>query len=174
MRRFYLLIVLLITACSNPLTTRIEVTMTPDSAFSLTSSAFREGGSIPPRYSCKGKDVSPDLVWSEPPEGTASLALTLTDPDARGFVHWVVWNIPAAATGFTEGAVPEGAIQGRNSFRRDGWGGPCPPSGSHHYVFTLYALDTTIDLPAGSSLIALQETMSGHVLAQAKLTGLFP
>jgi len=169
-----LLMVLLVAACNPRENGETGGTMTPDATFQLISSAFQEDGSIPKKYSCKGEDVSPPLSWSGQPEATVSLALTMTDPDAHGFVHWVVWNIPASASSFAEGEVPTSAVEGRNNFRRVGWGGPCPPSGSHHYVFTLYALDSALDLREGATLSDLQEAMSGHILGQASLTGVFP
>ena len=171
---FALLIVLFVAACDPAENSQTEGMMTPDSNFRLTSSAFQEGGLIPQKFSCRGEDISPALEWVGQPEGTISLALTLTDPDARGFVHWVVWNIPASESGFAEGSVSAGAVEGMNNFRRAGWAGPCPPSGSHRYVFTLYALDTMIDLAEGATRNDLQESMNGHILAQAMLSGLFP
>lgn len=171
---YCLLVLILITACAPSENGSIGGTIVPDSTFQLISDAFEEGGSIPQRHSCHGEEVSPSLAWSGQPEGTAGLALTVTDPDARGFVHWVVWNIPPSDNNLTEGAVPAGAVEEMNNFRRVGWAGPCPPSGSHRYVFTLYALDTTIDLPEGAALSELEAAIDGHVLARAILTGTFP
>lgn len=167
-------LLLLITACGPSENSSIGGTMAPDSTFQLNSDAFEEGGSIPQRHSCRGEDISPALAWFGQPEGTAGFALTVTDPDARGFVHWVVWNIPSSVNSLTEGALPAGAVEGTNNFRRVGWAGPCPPSGSHRYVFTLFALDSTIDLPEGATLSELQNAIDGHVLARATLTGMFP
>lgn len=171
---FYLLLFALLAACSPSETGSTGSTMSPAATFQLTSDAFEEGGSIPQRYSCRGEDISPALAWSGHPAETASFVLSVTDPDARGFVHWAVWNIPGDANSISEGALPSGAVEGMNNFRRIGWAGPCPPSGNHRYVFTLYALDSTIDLPEGATLNDLQDAMNGHVLAQATLTGVFP
>jgi Raf kinase inhibitor-like YbhB/YbcL family protein len=171
----FLLLAALFPACSRSDINQREVTsMTPEISFSLNSSAFQEGDSIPEKFSCRGEDVSPELSWNGQPAQTASLALTVIDPDARDFVHWSVWNIQPETGDIPEGSVPGGAVQGRNNFGNVGWGGPCPPSGSHHYVFTLYALDTDLDLADGSSLNDLQAAMENHILAQAQLTGVFP
>lgn len=152
-------------------------------ALSITSPVFQPNASIPARYTCQGDDLSPALEWSAPPPGTKSLALILDDPDAPmgTWVHWVVYNLPASSRGLPEKAsqgasktasLPEGALQGMNSFNRVNYGGPCPPSGEHHYIFHLYALDTAI---SGDSLNkeALLKAMDGHILAQGELVGLY-
>jgi Raf kinase inhibitor-like YbhB/YbcL family protein len=149
-----------------------EVTMT------LTSTAFQEGETIPDHYTCDGQDRSPELHWIGVPEGTRSFVLILDDPDAPGgtFNHWVIFNIPADATGLEEGLpkiaqLESGAIQLRNSFRIAGYGGPCPPPGpAHNYTFTLYALDTTIDLTSSATKAEVLGAIENHVLAQAELT----
>jgi Raf kinase inhibitor-like YbhB/YbcL family protein len=112
----------------------------------LESKAFKAGGVIPAAHTCDGRDASPDLIWSDPPEGTAAFALVCDDPDAPAgtWVHWLAWNIPAAARRLAEGIqslpeLPDGTRQGSNDFRRVGYGGPCPPSGTHRYFFRLYA-----------------------------------
>jgi Raf kinase inhibitor-like YbhB/YbcL family protein len=104
-----------------------------------------------------------------------SFALIVDDPDAPmgTWVHWVVWNIPAPATGIAEGKLPEGAVSGRNSWRRNGWGGPSPPSGTHRYFFKLYALDTVLELPHTTDAAGLERAMKGHVLGQATLMGTY-
>ncbi len=151
-------------------------------SFRLESPAFEDGGTIPAVYTCDGQDISPPLRWSDPPEGTRSFALICDDPDAPvgTWVHWVMYNIPpdqrALAEGVpTVGILPDGARQGRNSWpHRLGYGGPCPPSGTHRYVFKLYALDTLLDLePEQADTRALGEAMQGHILAQAQLIGLY-
>ena len=138
----------------------------------LSSSAFEHGGMIPSTYTCDGKDISPPLAVSGVPDGTVSLALVMDDPDAPGgtFDHWVVWNIPPQATEFAEGTEPPG-VEGRTDFGRLGYGGPCPPSGVHRYMFRIYALDAALDLPEGSRKGQLLKAMQGHVLAQALLQG---
>jgi len=146
----------------------------------LTSSAFQEGKSIPSLYTCDGKDMSPPLSWSGAPEGAKSFALIADDPDApRGtWVHWVLWNLPAAATELKEGIpvtphLPSGALQGKNDSGETGYGGPCPPSGIHQYFFKLYALDTTLSLISGATKSELEAAMKRHVLSQATLIGLY-
>lgn len=146
----------------------------------LTSSAFSYGQPIPVKYSCKGEDVSPPLAWDEPPAGTKSFALIMDDPDAPmgTWVHWVLFNIPAAARGLPEGvptdpAFADGSVQGVTSARSVGYHGPCPPSGTHRYFFKLYALDTILDLSSKADKKALLAAMEGHILAQAELMGTF-
>lgn len=149
-------------------------------AFALTSSVFAQGEPIPSKYSCDGDDISPPLQWSEPPAGTQSLALIADDPDAPvgTWVHWVLFNLPAASRGLPE-AVPtdqelaDGSRHGQNSWRRSGYGGPCPPGGTHRYFFKLYALDTTLDLAAGASKEQLLGAMEGHILAETELMGVY-
>lgn len=148
----------------------------------ITSAGFEHEGIIPNAYSCDGADISPELNWTGVPAGAQSLALIMDDPDAPGgtFVHWVIFNIPADATGLEENVpktatLASGAIQGRNGFGEIGYGGPCPPSGqSHRYFFKLYALDTTLDLASGASKAQLLAAIEGHILAEAQLMGNFP
>jgi Raf kinase inhibitor-like YbhB/YbcL family protein len=145
------------------------------------SSAFRDGASIPARYTCKGENISPPLAWTGAPAGTVSFALLLTDPDAPGgeFLHWLVFNLPADSAGLKEGQpnnfkLASGAVQGVNDFGRPGYGGPCPPPGrSHRYVFQLFALDQEIDPRAISRAADLIRAMDGHILARALMTGVF-
>ena len=140
--------------------------------------AFSDGGAIPSRYTCDGKDGSPELAFSGIPAGTKSLALICDDPDAPSgvFVHWVLFDLPPLAAKLPESIPgiakpPTGGVQGKNDFGKIGYGGPCPPSGTHRYEFKLYALDTELKLPAGSSKANVVAAMQGHVLAEAKLTG---
>jgi len=150
-------------------------------AFTLTSSAFGSGAAIPEQYSCKGADNSPALEWSGAPAHVASFALIMDDPDAPAgtWVHWVLWNLPANAHSLPEGVskreqLDNGARQGRNSFRKAGYNGPCPPAGAtHRYFFRLYALDGALDLAAGASRSQLDAAIKGHVLAQAEYMGKF-
>ncbi|RMF58605.1 MAG: YbhB/YbcL family Raf kinase inhibitor-like protein [Calditrichaeota bacterium] len=144
----------------------------------LTSSAFKEGGMIPMKYTCDGIDISPPLSWDKAPEGTRSFALICDDPDApaKTWVHWVIFNIPGDQTELPENVPPQkqlpfGAIQGTNDFRKIGYGGPCPPGGVHRYYFKLYALDTLLDLPAGATKEDLLKAMEGHIIAQGQLMG---
>lgn len=146
---------------------------------SMSSAAFQEGEVIPASYTCQGQDVSPPLTWSEPPAGTQSLALIVDDPDAPVgvFTHWVIFNIPADSRGLSEAVptqaeLPSGALQGKNDFGRMGYTGPCPPPGRpHRYQFTVYALDSRLDLTAGVAKTQLLTAMQGHVLAQGELSG---
>jgi Raf kinase inhibitor-like YbhB/YbcL family protein len=149
-------------------------------SFQLTSRAFSNGESIPPAYTCDGEDISPPLQWGDPPQGAQSLALILDDPDAPAgiWVHWVLYNLPADARALPEGIspqaeLPDGGQHGQSSWQRLGYGGPCPPSGTHRYIFKLYALDTRLDVPTGASKSQVLRAMEGHILAQAELTGLY-
>ena len=144
----------------------------------ITSSAFSEGEMIPTRYTCDGPDVSPDLAWTGVPETTQSLALICDDPDAPmgTWVHWVLFNIPPGDRGLPgeispDAALENGARHGTNDFGRLGYGGPCPPGGTHRYFFKLYALDTELDLASGITKAQLIEAMEGHILAEAQLMG---
>lgn len=144
----------------------------------ITSSAFEDGGLIPAKYTCDGADVSPPLQWDAVPEGTRSIALICDDPDAPmgTWVHWVLFNLPSDAKELaqnipTEETLPNGAKQGVNDFGRVGYGGPCPPGGTHRYFFKIYALDTELDLQAGADKRQLLKTMEGHILGQGQLIG---
>lgn len=146
----------------------------------LTSAAFREGEAIPSQYTCDGEDLSPPLAWTPAPDGTKSLALISDDPDAPmgTWVHWVVYNIPPVLQQLPEAfpADPEradGTRQGATDFGRIGYGGPCPPSGTHRYFFKLYALDTVLTLPPGATKRALERAMQGHILAETQLMGTY-
>ena len=143
--------------------------------FTLTSPSLTDGGSIPARQTCDGQDLSPALSWQDAPGGTLSLALIVDDPDARGFVHWVAYDIP----GGPSGTLPEGIRsndtlpQGRNDFGKTGYGGPCPPSGTHRYVFTLYALSARPNLSGLPSAADVRAAIAGRILAEAKLTATY-
>jgi hypothetical protein len=149
-------------------------------AFILTSPAFLNGAVIPALYTCDGENTSPQLDWQGAPPGTASLALVCDDPDAPGgtWTHWVVFNIPASSESLPE-AVPwtpvldDGSVQGLNSWGETGWGGPCPPSGTHRYVFRLYALDILLEPAVDVTISDLRNAMRGHTLGSASLTGLY-
>lgn len=144
--------------------------------FTLTSAAFAEGGAIPRQHACDGQDTSPPLSWSDAPASAASLALVMDDPDAGGFVHWVAFNISPSASGSLPAgfsASPDAPPQGRNGFGRPGYGGPCPPSGSHRYVFRLLALDAMLPLAGNPSAAQVLAAADGHVLGEARLSGVF-
>lgn len=141
----------------------------------LSSSAFKDGETIPKKYSCDGENLSPPLSWGELPQGTRSLALIMDDPDAPvgTFVHWVLFDLPADLSGFPEGG-PAGGTDGTNSTRKGGYTGPCPPRGSiHRYYFKLYALDQLLSLETGATKAEVEQTMRDHVLGQGQLMGRF-
>jgi Raf kinase inhibitor-like YbhB/YbcL family protein len=168
-----LLVAMLAWACAGAASTsRPEGTTM--STLSLSSPVFTQGGAIPRRHTCDGPDVSPPLAWSGEPAGTAALALIVDDPDARGFVHWVAFDIPADRSSLAEDASGGGVFrEGRNDFGRAGWGGPCPPSGTHRYVFELFALDRTLGLSGSPSAADLRRAMGGHVVGSTRLTGTY-
>jgi hypothetical protein len=145
------------------------------SGLAISSPAFADGKPIPPRFTADGANLSPELAIANPPPGTACYALIVDDPDAPmgTWVHWVAWNIPAGATTIPEGKLPAGSVDGRNSWGRTGYGGPSPPSGTHHYHFKLYALDRTLELPRTTDKAALIDAMEGRVLARAQLIGTY-
>jgi Raf kinase inhibitor-like YbhB/YbcL family protein len=147
-------------------------------AITVTSTAFEEGGMIPSKYTCDGQDISPPLTLQGVPEGAKSLALICDDPDAPGrtWVHWVMWNIPAGELGLPENVppdktLPNGAKQGITDFQRHGYGGPCPPGGTHRYYFKVYALDAELDIAGSSTKADLLDAMKGRVLAEGQLMG---
>lgn len=144
-----------------------------EKTFYLSSPAFDEGGTIPEQYTCEAEDISPPLVITGTPTGAASLALVMDDPDAPVGVwdHWILYNIPPQTTEILEGAIPIGAVIGKNSWGRNDYGGPCPPDAEHRYVFALYALDTVLKLDPEVGKDELREAMEGHVLAQTQLMG---
>ena len=152
-------------------------------ALTIESSAFVAGGEIPRTYTCEGKDVSPPLAWSEEPSGTKSFALIVDDPDAPDpraptmtWVHWVVYNLPASIHELPEGAartLPAGARDGRNDWKRTGYGGPCPPVGRHRYFHKLYALDVFLADLHEPAKAQLEAAMKGHILAHADLIGTY-
>ena len=147
---------------------------------SLTSNAFASGQNIPSKYSCLGREISPDLSWTGAPVATKSFALIVDDPDAPmgTWVHWVMYNIPATTNSLSEAApageqLSDGSLQGKNSSGNLGYNGPCPPSGTHRYFFKLYALDTLLSLSSGVRKDQLLKAMDGHILAQGELMGTF-
>jgi Raf kinase inhibitor-like YbhB/YbcL family protein len=147
--------------------------------FTLSSPILETDNMVPTLFSCNGKDISLPLAWGEPPTGTKSFALIMDDPDAKavaGFtwIHWVIFNLPAQARSLTENiartnTLPDGSIQGKNSFGKIGYGGPCPSSGLHHYYFRLFALDILLDASPGTTSGVLMQKMKNHILAQVEL-----
>jgi len=136
----------------------------------ILSDAFEDNGSIPSKYTCDGDDISPPLRFQNIPNGTVSLAIIMDDIDANNFIHWLIWNIPPNVSGFKENenlSYPEG----KNSFGFIDYGGPCPPYGKHRYRFTLYALDTMLNLEEGVTINTLEKAMKGHIIEKAELIG---
>jgi len=153
-------------------------------ALALTSTAFTHNGPIPKLYTCQGRDISPALAWSGLPAGTKSLALIVDDPDAPDpaapkmtWVHWVLYNLPPSAAGLPEaiapGALPPGTREGKNDWKRTGYGGPCPPIGVHRYFHKLYALDVMLPDLKQPTKAELERAMQGHVLAKVELMGTY-
>ena len=144
-------------------------------SLTISSPSFGEQEHIPEKYSCKGDDINPELHIDDVPEGTKSLVLIMDDPDAPSgtFDHWILFDILPDKLVIGEDSVPSGAKQGRNSFGNNSYGGPCPPSGTHRYQFKLYAVDTTLDLPDGTTKDDVLALIDGHVLEEDMLTGLF-
>jgi Raf kinase inhibitor-like YbhB/YbcL family protein len=148
-------------------------------AFSVSSPSFTNGGEIAKKFTCDATDVSPQLVWTEPPAGTKALALLVDDPDAPvgNWTHWVLWNLPPTSRGLPEGVsktakLPDGSEQGMNDFHRTGYNGPCPPAGKpHRYYFKLFALDGKLELEAGAGKRELEAAMKGHILGHAEWMG---
>ena len=139
----------------------------------ITSSAFQEGGNIPSKFTCDGADVNPALRFEGAPAEAKSLALIVDDPDAPSglFTHWLAWNIDPKTTDVAENSAPAKAVQGTNDFPKTGYGGPCPPSGTHRYFFKIFALDQMLDLKAGAKRAEVDAAMRGHVIAQGELMG---
>lgn len=138
----------------------------------ITSSAFREGATIPSKFSCDGANTSPPLQIADVPPEAKSLVLIVDDPDAPSglFTHWIVWNISPHTNSVGEGSAPKG-VQGTSDFGKPGYGGPCPPSGAHRYYFKIFALDRQLDLSSGAKRGQLDAAMKSHIIAQAELMG---
>ena len=169
-------LILLFCSCANSNETTLK--NEGKKTMKITSLAFVNNGMIPAKYTCDGEDISPPLQWDGIPDGTKSFALICDDPDAPmgTFVHWVLYNLPAETKELAENIpadkeLSNGARQGTTDFRRIGYGGPCPPSGTHRYFFKIYSLDTKLDLPAGATKSQLLKAMEGHILGQGELVG---
>jgi len=141
----------------------------------ISSPAFEDNSPIPSKYTCDGEDINPPLEIKHIPEGTQSLVLIVDDPDAPSgtFLHWLVWNISPETNFIKENSLPAGAVQGKNDFGKENYGGPCPPFGQHRYFFRLYALDKKLNLPVGSKLKEVEKAMQGHILGESQLVGLY-
>lgn len=169
---------LLMTACGGDDDDAASATPSASQTLTVTSNIFDEGGDIPVAYTCDGENISPDLQWTGAPSGTKSFAVIVDDPDAGGFTHWLVFAIPANAVGLPPGVTDEpelanGSRQGANSRREIGYTGPCPPSGIHTYVFSVYALDVELELESDAGAKDVLGAMEGHILASGELTGRF-
>ena len=141
----------------------------------VTSTAFVTGGTIPSTYTCDGVDISTDISWSTVPARTKSIAILVTDPDAHGFTHWIIFNIPATNTGLPSGipktaSLADGSRQGKNSFRNIGYDGPCPPS-LHRYYFKVFALNKKLTISGTPTKSKFMTAIKGHVIGQGKLIG---
>ena len=153
--------------------------MTADATLDITSTAFTAQGTIPREFTCDADDTSPPLIWSGAPANTKAFAIVMDDPDAPvgTWVHWVAYNLPPDMTAMPAGGsktLPPGSLDGKNSWGRTGYGGPCPPRGKpHRYSFRVYALDAAVELAAGASKHDLEKAMKPHVLAAGELVGLY-
>lgn len=141
----------------------------------LTSSAFQNNGQLPAKYSCDGEGINPPLEIGETPQNAKSLVLICDDPDAPSgtFIHWLIWNINPQERLILERSVPQGSIQGLTSTGKPGYIGPCPPSGTHRYIFKIYALDCELDLPQNSNKKQIEQAIQNHLIDQAELLGLY-
>jgi hypothetical protein len=173
----FVLVTLSLTACkgSTPPDAKAAADAADSSGFSFTSPAFANGDAIPAKFTCDAEGGSPELDWKGAPPATKSFALIVDDPDAPAglWTHWVLFDLPATTTKLAEGAKGLG-LDGKNSWDATGWGGPCPPSGTHHYNFRLFALDVaTLGKSAGASRADVEAAMSAHVVGRATLMGTY-
>ncbi|MBI2430525.1 MAG: YbhB/YbcL family Raf kinase inhibitor-like protein [Candidatus Levybacteria bacterium] len=141
----------------------------------IISSAFEHNQNIPKKYTCDGENVSPAFSFVDVPKNAKSLVLIVDDPDATisTFVHWIVFNINPAVNEIAENSIPQGGVEGMTDFGKPGYGGACPPSGTHRYFFKLYALDTTLNLSSNAGKKEIEQAMQNHVLASTELIGLY-
>ena len=179
-------LLLLLVGCASPAPPakrqleNVNPSQTAQPALQVTSTAFKEGQSIPRQYTCDGVNISPPLEWNGTPKSAKTIAIIADDPDAPSgtFVHWVVYNLPAENIGLVENlptteSLKAGGFQGKNDFQKIGYGGPCPPSGTHRYFFKVYALDSELALKAGATKADVEKAMQGHIVAQAQLMGTY-
>jgi hypothetical protein len=168
-------------ATSNAVTNKVESKIDAKvTHIKMVSAAFEPNGAMPDKYGCKGQGVSPPLRWDPAPKGAKSWVLICEDPDAPSgtFTHWVMYNIPASVFLLPENvkpqpSLPDGSSQGINDYKKIGYGAPCPPSGTHHYHFKIYALDTKLDLPAEATKDKVVQAMQNHTLATGELVGTY-
>ena len=177
---------LLLVGCASPAPPakrqldNVNLPQTGQSALQVTSTAFKEGQSIPRQYTCDGVNISPPLEWNGTPKSAKTIGIIADDPDAPSgtWVHWVVYNLPAENIGLVENLpltedLKAGGFQGKNDFQKIGYGGPCPPSGTHRYFFKVYALDNELPLKAGATKAEVEKAMQGHIVAQGQLMGTY-
>ena len=159
--------------CGSAIVLTVVVSLAGGAKMKITSSAFSEGGNVPSQFTCDGSDTNPPLHIEGVAGEAKSLALIVDDPDAPGglFTHWIAWNIDPKTTEVGESSSPSGAIQGKNDFGKSGYGGPCPPSGTHRYHFKFFALDRMLELKAGAKRKELETAIHGHVIGQGELIG---
>jgi len=172
----FLFTISIITACKETVITKeVLKKEVVRGVMKIESPSFRSNEMIPPNYTCDGANVNPPLMISGAPEDAKSLVLIVDDPDApsKTWVHWTIWNIDPDTKEILENGIPQGAVEGMTDFGIPGYGGPCPPSGIHHYFFKLYALDITLDLSSSASAVNIQEAMQGHILDSAELIGIY-
>jgi len=146
-----------------------------EKGLTIKSPAFENKKEIPSKYTCDGEDINPPLIIENVPKGTKSLVLIVDDPDAPMglWVHWILWNISPDTKEIKEGSVPKGAIEGINDFKKNEYGGPCPPFGTHRYFFKLYALDTILKLDKNSKKDDLEKAMKDHIIEKTEILGLY-
>jgi len=182
MKKYFSIIVILFTiisfstGCSANTKTEPQINnISKTTIMKISSTAYTENGQVPSKFTCDGENINPPVQFEAIPEDTKSLALIYEDPDAPNgtWIHWVVWNIDPANPVIAENSVPQGAEVGNNDFGETAYGGPCPPGGTHRYVFKGYALDTMLQLAPGSAKKDLKVAMDGHMLAEALLTGVY-
>lgn len=154
---------------------RVQIIPVQNINMKITSVSFNDGGVIPPKFTCDGDKINPELSVADVPQNAKSLALIMSYPDVpQGtFIHWVMWNIPVDTKTIPENSVPASAEQGRNGANKNNYIGPCPPSGTHRYFFNLYTLDTILSLPSSTGSQELQKAMNGHILDEAQLMGTY-
>jgi len=175
---YLLLVIVLLFSCQKQKQSKAEAVGGNEMKIKIASTTFGEGEMIPKKYTCDGEDISPPLAFNDVPESAKTLALVCDDPDAPmgTWVHWVVFNLPGEIRGITEATKSDdieklGGKQGINSFRKNDYGGPCPPSGTHRYYFKVYALDTKLELSSTATKEELLKAMKGHILREGQLMG---
>ena len=152
-----------------------EIQASVSNTMKIRSTAFENNQPIPKKYTCDGDGINPPLAFSEIPQNAQSLVLIVDDPDAPSgtFTHWTIWNIDPGLLGISENSIPSGAIQGNSDAGKIGYVGPCPPSGTHHYFFKLFALDSKLDLSSGSKRKDLDQAMANHIIGNTEFVGLY-